>query len=96
MYTVYKHLDNEENIIYIGKSKSLLHRQRQHSKNAEWFDEIDSIEYCVLDSKIEMDIVELYLITYGFNQFFRLSLTFTLILYISQITIIWCIESVNV
>ena len=62
MYTVYKHLDNEENIIYIGKSKSLLHRQRQHSKNAEWFDEIDSIEYCVLDSKIEMDIVELYLI----------------------------------
>ena len=62
MYTVYKHLDNEENIIYIGKSKSLLHRQRQHSKNAEWFDEIDSIEYCALDSKIEMDIMELYLI----------------------------------
>jgi len=62
MYTVYKHLNNEEEIIYIGKSKSLLHRQRQHSKNAEWFDEIDSIEYCVLDSKIEMDIVELYLI----------------------------------
>lgn len=62
MYTVYKHLNNEEEIIYIGKSKSLLHRQRQHSKNSEWFDEIDSIEYCVLDSKIEMDIVELYLI----------------------------------
>ena len=62
MYTVYKHLDNEENIIYIGKSKSLLHRQRQHVKNAEWFDDIDSIEYCVLDSKIEMDIIELYLI----------------------------------
>ena len=62
MYTVYKHLNNEEQVIYIGKSKSLLHRQRQHSKNSEWFDEIDSIEYCVLDSKIEMDIVELYLI----------------------------------
>lgn len=62
MYTVYKHLDNEENIIYIGKSKSILHRQRQHAKNSEWFDEINSIEYCVLDSKIEMDIVELYLI----------------------------------
>ena len=62
MYTVYKHLNDNEEIIYIGKSKSLLHRQRQHSKNSEWFDEIDSIEYCTLNSKIEMDIAELYLI----------------------------------
>lgn len=62
MYTIYKHLNNEEEIIYIGKSKSLLYRQRQHRENSEWFGEIDSIEYCIFDSKIEMDIAELYYI----------------------------------
>ena len=62
MYTIYKHLDNDENIIYIGKSKSLLYRQRQHRESSEWFSEIDSIEYCIFDSKIEMDIAELYYI----------------------------------
>ena len=62
MYTVYKHLDEDENILYIGKSKSLLYRQRQHKKNAEWFEEVDSIEYCTLSSKSEMDLVEVYLI----------------------------------
>ena len=62
MYTVYKHLDEDENILYIGKSKSLLYRQRQHKKNAEWFDKVDSIEYCTLSSKSEMDLVEIYLI----------------------------------
>jgi len=62
MYTVYKHLDEDENILYIGKSKSLLYRQRQHKKNAEWFEEVDSIEYCTFSSKSEMDLVEVYLI----------------------------------
>lgn len=62
MYTVYKHLNENEEVIYIGKSKSLLYRQRQHKKNAEWFCEVDSIEYCTFSSKSEMDLVEVYLI----------------------------------
>lgn len=62
MYTVYKHLNENEEIIYVGKSKSLLYRQRQHKDKSDWFDEIDSIEYCTLNSKTEMDLVEVYLI----------------------------------
>ena len=62
MYTVYKHLNENEEIIYVGKSKSLLYRQRQHKDKSDWFDEIDSIEYCTLNSKTEMDLIEIYLI----------------------------------
>jgi excinuclease UvrABC nuclease subunit len=56
MYTVYKHLNENEEIIYIGKSKSLLYNQRQHNKNAEWFCEVDSIEYCPFSSKSGVEI----------------------------------------
>ena len=62
MYNVYRHLDKNGDIIYIGKSKNLATRQKSHRDNSEWFLDINSIEYITLDSKIEMDIAELYLI----------------------------------
>lgn len=62
MYNVYRHLNKNGEIIYIGKSKNLLSRQRSHRDNSSWFDDIDKIEYINLSSKIEMDVAELYLI----------------------------------
>lgn len=62
MYNVYRHLDKNEGIIYIGKSKNLLSRQRNHRDNSSWFDDINKIEYMNFCSKIEMDVAELYLI----------------------------------
>ena len=62
MYNVYRHLNKNGEIIYIGKSKNLLSRQRNHRDNSSWFDDIDKIEYINLSSKIEMDVAELYLI----------------------------------
>lgn len=62
MYTVYKHINKNGNIIYIGKSKNLKQRQRQHKKTTEWFNDIDEIEYMEFETKTGMDIAELYLI----------------------------------
>lgn len=62
MYNIYRHINKSGEIIYIGKSKNLLSRQRNHRDNSSWFSEVENIEYITLDSKIEMDIAELYLI----------------------------------
>ena len=62
MYNVYIHLNKDGEIIYIWKSKNLLSRQRSHRDNSNWFNDIDKIEYINFNSKIEMDVAELYLI----------------------------------
>lgn len=62
MYTVYKHINKNGDIIYIGKSKNLKQRQQQHKKTTEWFNDIDEIEYMEFETKTGMDIAELYLI----------------------------------
>ena len=59
MYTVYRHHDKDGNIIYVGKSKNLLYRQRQHRDNSEWFKDIAKIDYIILDSSDDMDKYEL-------------------------------------
>ena len=42
MYTVYKHISKDGDIIYIGKSKNLKQRQQQHRKDKN-FDCVKSI-----------------------------------------------------
>lgn len=68
MYFVYRFLDNENNILYVGKTKnSLNNRIRQHfSENGhldkKCYEKVSFIEYIELKNKIEMDIKELYYI----------------------------------
>lgn len=61
-YVVYRHLDLNKNILYIGKTKSLNTRTNQHMRDSNWRFDIIYVEYIKFKTKIEMDIAELYLI----------------------------------
>lgn len=66
-YCVYKFVDKDDQVIYIGKSKRLQARMVQHfvtdsHLSNECYDKVKSIFYCLFPTKIEMDIYEIYLI----------------------------------
>ena len=65
-YSVYKFLDKDNNIIYIGKSKRLEARMITHFNNGHLTDEcynsVQSVFYCSFTSITDMDIYEIYLI----------------------------------
>lgn len=66
-YFVYKFVDDNNQIIYIGKTIRLLARMVQHFKTDshltdECYDNVKYIFYCSLKTKVEMDIYEIYLI----------------------------------
>jgi len=66
-YFVYKFVDDNNQIIYIGKTIRLPARMVQHFKTDshltdECYDHVKSVFYCSLKTKIEMDIYEIYLI----------------------------------
>lgn len=60
---VYRFLNKDDEIIYIGKTKSLKNRISSHGHlPKECYDSIDRIEYITLDNSDEMGIYERYLI----------------------------------
>jgi hypothetical protein len=60
---VYKFLNEQEEIIYIGRTKNLKKRIETHNHlPSECYDEADKIEYIKLDSTDEGIIYEMYLI----------------------------------
>ena len=60
---VYKFLNKENEIIYIGKAKSIKSRLSGHSHlEEECYKEISYIEYCKLNNSNESSIYERYLI----------------------------------
>jgi len=66
-YCVYKFIDKDNNIVYVGKSKRLAARMIQHFRtdghlSNDCYDNVASVFYCKLNTKIEMDIYEIYLI----------------------------------
>jgi len=66
-YFVYKFIDDDNQIIYIGKTIRLPARMVQHFKTdshltSECYDNVKCIFYCSLKTKAEMDIYEIYLI----------------------------------
>ena len=63
-YYVYRFLNSNKEIIYIGKSKNLTHRLYSHFNNQrkEWMDEVKSIEVAKFQDGATMSIYELYYI----------------------------------
>ncbi len=66
-YFVYKFIDDNNQIIYIGKTIRLPARMVQHFKTDshltnECYDNVKCIFYCSFKTKAEMDIYEIYLI----------------------------------
>lgn len=60
---VYRFLNNEGEIIYIGKAKSLRHRINGHRHlPKEAYEEKASIEFCMFETEDEMDLAERYFI----------------------------------
>lgn len=62
---IYRFLDINNKIIYIGKTTDLLQRIKNHSHlPSECYKSIKSISYIILSTELEMDILELLLINY--------------------------------
>ena len=62
-YYIYKHLDNNNNIIYVGQTINIESRQSDHKTHSEWKNEISKIEYAEVTDKLLMDIYERYYIS---------------------------------
>lgn len=67
-YFVYRFLNSDEDVVYVGKTRnSLEKRMSVHFGNSghlskEQLDTVATIEYLDFDSRVEMDIAELYYI----------------------------------
>lgn len=66
-YYVYRFINNENSIIYVGRTVNLHNRMNQHFGGKghlpeQAYNEVDKVEYCVLDSEISMVMAELYFI----------------------------------
>lgn len=60
---VYRFINNEGEIIYIGKAKNLIKRLNGHNHlPKECYEEIQKIEYCTFANEYEMDFAERYFI----------------------------------
>lgn len=62
MYCIYKHLNKNGEVIYVGKTNNMKNRQKSHDKEKFWFCEVCKIEYAEVLNKTLMDIYELYYI----------------------------------
>jgi hypothetical protein len=62
-FIVYKFINKNNEILYIGKTTQELHiRIHQHKKDKSWFDEVFKIYYIECQDELEMKIFELYYI----------------------------------
>lgn len=64
---IYRFLNNQNEIIYIGRTKNIKQRMEHHlgnrsHLNVNVYKELNSIEYCKLNNSNEMYIYEIYLI----------------------------------
>lgn len=64
-YYVYRFINKEGDIIYVGRTQNLHNRMNQHfgSKGhlpKQAYDEVNRIEYTILDSEIKMVMCEIY------------------------------------
>lgn len=66
-YNIYKFVDSEENILYIGKSKNIKERIYNHFSISHLPEEclkyLFKIEYITVESEYEMNLIEQYLIS---------------------------------
>lgn len=87
MYHVYRFLNADDEVIYIGKTQVSMHkRMRFHSSSnshlpKECYEQLDRVEYLKIYNKSEMDIKELYYINKWkpkFNTYSKAEESFTM------------------
>lgn len=65
-YFVYKFINAEGNVIYVGRTQNIKNRMKQHFGDGhlskECYNEVSKIEYTTLDSEVAMVICEIYFI----------------------------------
>lgn len=63
---VYRFLDEDNNMIYIGKTNNLNNRMRQHFStghlNQEVYNMVKSIEYLYFESEADQHVAEMFLV----------------------------------
>ena len=66
MYYVYRFLDSEGNILYVGKTNNLENRMYQHFNNghldSNQYTRVDKVEYLQFEQESDQHIAEIYLI----------------------------------
>ena len=62
MNYVYKHLDKNNNVLYVRKTNNLKRRLTEHITNQEWASEIDSLYYAICRDDFEQRTYENYYI----------------------------------
>ncbi len=68
-YYVYKYLDKDGSVLYVGQTINYIDRYKQHSKSSEWFNL--HTEYLVheISSEVDMNIAEIYLINTEYPKY---------------------------
>ena len=62
MNYIYKLLDKNGDVLYVGKTNNLKRRLTEHIANQEWAGEIDSLYYAIFRDDIEQRTYEIYYI----------------------------------
>ena len=62
-YYIYKHLNKENEVIYVGQTKDMDDRQGSHKNSSDWAKEIKRIEFTEVSDSMIMDIYEKYYIS---------------------------------
>jgi len=62
MYYIYKHLNKDNEVIYVGLTTNMKTRQSNHLSTSDWKNEIDRIEYCDAKNEKTMKNLEIYFI----------------------------------
>ncbi len=62
MNYIYKILDKDKNVLYVGKTNDLKRRLAEHIANQEWSCEIDSLYYAICRDNFEQSTYEKYYI----------------------------------
>ena len=61
-YYIYKHLNSDMEVIYVGLTTDILTRQSAHKSTSHWKDEIYKVEYTEVSDDMLMEIYEKYYI----------------------------------
>lgn len=62
-YYIYKHLNLDNEVIYVGLTINIHSRQSEHKSSSSWSDEIHKIEYAEVGDNLLMEIYEKYYIS---------------------------------
>ena len=62
-YYIYKHLNSDMEVIYVGLTTNIHNRQSEHKSSSGWSNEIFKIEYAEVSDSMLMEIYEKYYIS---------------------------------